>query len=547
MNVPRRSFRVSPWDHHVTRKPLSRREPSATNNKRRPNPPTVGSPIHTRVACVLIPRFGLMLYCREDPHLLLESLALAQDTSAAALIIEVNNKAAKSGVAVGMTAAQAEMLCNGLAIKLQRPQLELTTAQELGRQLQSVAPFVELVRPGLWQLAADGFDSLYGGESQLAEQIFQSLHAQGFPLQIGIADHVFAAQIAAELARSGAANIIPTGTMRGFLAPLKIKHLDLDAETYDQLLALGLRTIGQIAEFPANELATRFGAIGARIAHLARGNDPATFIPETPAEDTSARVIFDDPIFDCSPLIAQAEHLLTIVSEQLLARGEALLRISLQIKFADRTQQMIELALEHSPSSLRPFLRQLQERLGRAEFLSAVVELIATPVATTKTSAAQLDLTTRPAPTAAAAEQILKQSHYQWRHVCWRSSHWPERSFAFVNQPVLDTESDRVTLSELQPTSPPPVFFCGRSLIGLRLLPEPESIQVIREEQTLQALVIGSQRQAVVNCHGPWVISGGWWQTETLRRYYEIETAGGEVYLLFATDGDQWFRQGVFD
>src|SRR5690606_34856386 len=97
-----------------------------------------------RVVCALIPRFGLALYSKDDPHLLLDAAVLAEDDTDTALVLEVNGKAAKVGVTVGMTAAQAGMLCSGLVVKTKNPAREEQALQELLTRLQAIAPLIEV-------------------------------------------------------------------------------------------------------------------------------------------------------------------------------------------------------------------------------------------------------------------------------------------------------------------------------------------------------------------------------------------------------------------
>src|SRR4029453_4915937 len=96
--------------------------------------------------------------------------------------------------------------------------------------------------------------------------------------QVGIADGTFAAALAA---RHQA--IVPPGGSRAFLAPLPVATLDRP-DLADLLVRLGLRTLGDLAALPGADLATRFGAEGARAVRLASGldGDPKAARPPPP-------------------------------------------------------------------------------------------------------------------------------------------------------------------------------------------------------------------------------------------------------------------------
>jgi hypothetical protein len=117
----------------------------------------------------------------------------------------------------------------------------------------------------------------------------------------------------------------------------------------------------------------------------------------------------------------------------------------------------------------------------------------------------------------------------------------PERSFRFLSQ----RPSAKVANAQSQP---PDVPYCGRSLVGLRLLESPQRIDVTNDRDTLRMFGWRGRRQRVVSQRGPWQVSGNWWEGAFARRYYEVETGGGETYLCYCEQESQgWFVQGVFD
>ena len=47
---------------------------------------------------------------------------------------------------------------------------------------------------------------------------------------------------------------------------------------------------------------------------------------------------------------------------------------------------------------------------------------------------------------------------------------------------------------------------------------------------------------------GPWYLSGEWWDRAFYRWYYDVETDGGDNFLLFYDAlRSQWFLHGIFD
>lgn len=536
-----------------------------------------------RVLCVLIPRFGLALQSREDPHLLLHPAVLTEDNADTALVLEVNGKAAKSGVATGMTAAQAGTLCTGLIVKSKDSAGEERAMQELLTLLQTIAPLIKVDTPGVFFVAAEGFDTLYGGEQSLAERVIRAIREFGVVVQVGIGDNPFVARLSAELTRPFSLQSIPLGATRNFLDPLKIKHLPVAEETQEQLLALGIRTIGQIAAFPANELVARFGADGALIAHLARGDDPRHFVPLPPEEDLSERLVFDNPYDDSSLLLNLAEQAITPLFARLAQRGLGCCRLAVRLSFANRSQQVLELAVDKPTLSWRKLRRQLLLQLESARFQEAVVEIAVAPLLTAPLSVRQLDLTARVSgatTTPRAFEQRILRASLFRIGVC--SAVVPEASYSLTpfNFDFGAAESpSSLLLSGVKGTNTPsgpessaPAFAMS-GITGLRTFQPVRRIEVISENDQPRSLIINRQRRRIVRCHGPWQISGQWWRDTFVRDYFEVETEHAEVYLIYRlasphvpdttvaqgkvgglTSGKPskaavaaWYLQGVFD
>jgi hypothetical protein len=114
------------------------------------------------------------------------------------------------------------------------------------------------------------------------------------PVAIGVADGAFAAFCAAKLATPSEtaprAKMVPRGGDAAFLAPLEASLLPTTpssdasvAPMAASLTALGLTTLGQVAELPLEGMQARFGEEGRRMVGLARGQSVpvlSTFVPD---------------------------------------------------------------------------------------------------------------------------------------------------------------------------------------------------------------------------------------------------------------------------
>jgi hypothetical protein len=201
-------------------------------------------------------------------------------------------------------------------------------------------PRVAVVRPGICAIGARGPARYFGGEAGLANRISAALARRELGCQIGVADGLFAALLAARMARRGSAWPVPSGTMvpagetAAFLASLPVTALDVP-ELDDLLSRLGIHTLGEFAALPAAEAASRFGTQGALAHRLASGLDPGPLVPRPAPVDLSVKREFDPPAQQTEPVIFAAKALADQLHADLAARGLGCVRIRVQAVCAD--------------------------------------------------------------------------------------------------------------------------------------------------------------------------------------------------------------------
>jgi DNA polymerase-4 len=128
---------------------------------------------------------------------------------------------------------------------------------------------------------------------------------------VGIAPVKFVAKIASDLEKPDGLVVVPSGTVREFLAPLALGRLwGVGPKTRAVLESLGMSTIGDLAAADERMLARRFGEHGAALARLARGEDERGVVPDAEAKSYSHEETFAedsaDPEFLESVLLSQA-------------------------------------------------------------------------------------------------------------------------------------------------------------------------------------------------------------------------------------------------
>src|SRR5919204_6465127 len=98
------------------------------------------------------------------------------------------------------------------------------------------------------------------------------------------------------VARPGQLLVVRNEEMGRFLAPLPLTLLPLERQRYEELEALGVRKLGQLAGLPGGAVAERLGPDGRRAWSLARGGTAARVRGRRPPAAVYASLEFPEAI-----------------------------------------------------------------------------------------------------------------------------------------------------------------------------------------------------------------------------------------------------------
>ncbi|KIQ19496.1 DNA polymerase [Rhodococcus sp. Leaf7] len=235
----------------------------------------------------------LAVWCPDWPAV---AAAAAADIPASApvAVVSANRVVACSatarteGVRRGARRRESQARCPELYVARADPDRDARLFEPVASAVDEVVPGIEVLRPGLLLLSARGAARYFGSEEAAAERLVDTVAAVGVECQVGIADEVSTAVIAA---RHGA--VVPRGSGAQFLAPLPVSELSAEPslaapdriELVDLLIRLGLRTVGDFGALSPVDVASRFGTDAVLAHRSARGE------PERPP---SARVLPPD-------------------------------------------------------------------------------------------------------------------------------------------------------------------------------------------------------------------------------------------------------------
>ena len=226
---------------------------------------------------------------------------VAPDSPAAVVVanrvVACSHAARRAGVRRGLRRREAQGRCPDLAVLPRAELAEVRAFEPVVRALESIAPGVEVGRPGLATLNLTGPTRYFGGENAvlhaLTTAVGESAGELASDVVIGAADGAFAAE---QAARHGI--LVDAGRSPAFLADLPIATIDPggDSPLVDLLNRLGIRTLGAFAALPATDVLARFGPDGAWAHRQAGGRDDRPVAGRRPVTEFTVSVELEPPV-----------------------------------------------------------------------------------------------------------------------------------------------------------------------------------------------------------------------------------------------------------
>jgi DNA polymerase IV len=190
---------------------------------------------------------------------------------------------------------------------------------------------------------------LFGTVEDIARRIKQDIRQEErLVASVGVAPNKFLAKLASDLSKPDGFLVLHEADVEAFLCDLPVSRLwGVGNQTARQLEALGLRTIGQLAEWPEARLSRRFGSLGQHIWRLAHGLDDRPVTSHRDPQSIGAETTFAEDTDDAETLHRTLLELADKVGQRLRAEGFMAAKVTLKYRDAafvtlTRTQSLAE-------------------------------------------------------------------------------------------------------------------------------------------------------------------------------------------------------------
>jgi protein ImuB len=477
-------------------------------------------------------------------------------------VVACSQAARQQGIVRGLRRREAQGRCPELIVLNRNEAAEARAFEPILAAIESIAPGVEVGRPGLAAIGIRGPTRYFGGENAVLHALSRSIGQHTDDVLIGVADGAFAAEQAARLG-----GIIPAGLSADFLAGLPVETLD-EPGLVDLLKRLGIRTLGAFAALPAADVQARFGPAGTWAHRQAGGKDARPIAARRPPVEFEVTIELEPPLdrvdaiaFSARGVIEQfvtdlANHGLACTCFELIAqtdRGEETVRrwrhagVLTAVDVTDRVRWQLE--------------GWLNRQAGEPNAPTGPVNLLRlTPIDTVPTGVHQRALW-------GADGDVDERAHRALARVQTLLGH------GTVLTPVLSGGRGPIQRTQLipwgderVPEQSPEQPWPGRlpspapSVIvspphQVKVLDAAGRTVVVTERGTIPApparFAMDTGATTIITAWaGPWPVDERWWDAGSRRhlvRLQLVDSAGNAYLVCYEVDSKQWFVEGIYD
>ncbi len=274
---------------------------------------------------------------RERPELVGQPVIVGGSPEKRGVVAAANYVARQYGVHSAMPAVTARRLCPHAVFLFPRIDYYAEVSSQIRGILDRFTPLIEPLSLDEAFLDVTGSEGLFGPAPEIGQQIKQAVRDETqLVVSVGVAPTKFLAKIASDLRKPDGFVVVEADRVQQFLDPLPVERLwGVGRQSSKVFQRLGLRTIGQLRQWPVEMLQRQFGTHGEHLWQLAHGIDHRKVVPEQEAKSISHETTFETDIDDQDVLRAWLMDLTEQVAWR-LRRHELRGRVvHLKIRFAD--------------------------------------------------------------------------------------------------------------------------------------------------------------------------------------------------------------------
>ncbi len=274
---------------------------------------------------------------RDRPELVGKPVIVGGSPEKRGVVSAANYVARRYGVHSAMPAVTAHRLCPQGIFLSPRMDYYVEVSCQIREIFERFTPLVEPLSLDEAFLDVTGSEHLFGPATEIGRKIKHTIRQEvRLVASVGVAPNKFLAKIASDLKKPDGFVVVEPEQVQEFLDPLPVERLwGVGRQSSRVFERLGIRTIGQLRQYPMEVLQSRFGISGEHLWQLAHGIDDRKVVPEREAKSISNETTFEKDIDDLDFLRAWLVELTEQVGWRLRRNGLRCRTVQLKVRFAD--------------------------------------------------------------------------------------------------------------------------------------------------------------------------------------------------------------------
>ena len=239
------------------------------------------------------------------------------------------------GVRSAMPMFQALKLCPDAVVIKPRMQVYADVSRQIRAMMQDLTPQIEPLSLDEAFMDLSGTARLHGAPPavMLARLVDRMRRELGVTGSIGLSHNKFLAKIASDLDKPRGFSVIGRADTAEFLRGKPVRLIwGVGAAGQQALSRAGIETFDDLLRWDSADLTARFGSMGTRLWHLARGADNRPVSPNRPVKSVSKETTFAEDTADADLLDGHLWRLSEQVSAAAKAKGIAGRVVTLKLK-----------------------------------------------------------------------------------------------------------------------------------------------------------------------------------------------------------------------
>ncbi|HEX7621479.1 MAG TPA: DNA polymerase IV [Anaerolineales bacterium] len=318
-----------------------------------------------------------------DPSLRGKAFAVGGRPEGRGVVASCSYAARRFGVRSAMPTSRALRLCPGLLVISHHHGNYGEMSEKVMQRLNDLSPLVEQISiDEAFVDISDLHESLETIARRLQKRVNDEL---GLPCSVGVASNKLVAKIATEVGKKrekkdtppNAITVVPPGKESAFLEPLPASMLwGVGPKTAAKLAGVGIKTIGDIARHPPEDLIRWFGENGRDLARRAKGVDDSPLSTGHDVKSVSQETTFASDVRDDKLLANTLRELSAQVGRRLRQAGIAGATIRIKLRWPDFTTLTRQVTMSQPTDQDEEIYRLALDLLGKVRPKGKAVRLI---------------------------------------------------------------------------------------------------------------------------------------------------------------------------